>query len=234
MLVTYEIRSFHHKTVNVASDICLLCLQKGELKLHLMQKYVWCFLLLGSTLPSKKYAVLECTSCEKTIPTKNWSSEIKAIYNAEKALLKTPVRFWKGWLFLMCLMVGTYFWILKGHNRSKKITSVSTELQSIKEGDVLAVAEEYRTKEMRGFSTDNSIVKIQKIEGNKIYLITYPNHFSWHEVLEMDKDDFDAEKFGEETTTVSLQKIKVGRLIKLNVKGIEMGETYAGVSFVMK
>jgi hypothetical protein len=234
MLVTYEIRSFHHKTVDVETENCPLCQQKGELKLHLMQKYIWCFILLGSTLPSKKYAVLECTVCKKSIPTKNWSSEIKAIYNEEKALLKTPIRFWKGWIFLMCLMVGTYFWFLKGHNRSNKITSVSTELQSIKAGDVLAVAELYRTKEMSGISSDNSIVKVEKIEGNKVYLITYPNHFSWHEALEMDRDDFDEEKFGRETSIISLQKIKEGRLVKLNAKGNEIGETYAGVSFIMK
>jgi hypothetical protein len=234
MLVAYELRSFHHKTVEVENDICPLCQQKAELKLHLMQKYVWCFLLLGSTLPSKKYGVLECNACKKAIPTKNWSNEIKAIYNAQKALLKTPIRFWKGWIFLMCLMVGTYFWFAKGKNRSNKISNVGTELQSIKEGDVLAVSEFVTTKENAGYSTENSIVKVQKIEGNKVYLITYPNHYSWHEALEMEKDDFDSKKFGKETTNISLQKIKEGRLVKLNAKGIEMGETYAGVSFIMK
>jgi hypothetical protein len=234
MLVSYEVRSFFHKTVKLEMELCPLCQQKGELKLHLMQKYVWCFLLLGSTLPSKKYGVLECTACKKSIPTKKWSSEIKAIYNEEKVLLKTPIRFWKGWIFLMCLMVGTYFWFLKGHNRSNKITNVRTELQSIKTGDVLSVAELYRTKEMSGISLDNSIVKVERIEGNKVFLITYPNHFSWHEVLKMDKDDFDTEKFGNETTTVSLEKIKEGRIVKLNAKGNLIGECYGEVSFIMK
>jgi hypothetical protein len=235
MLVTYEIRSFHHKTVEVEKGICPLCQQKSEQKLHLMQKYIWCFILLGSTLPSKKYGVLECTACNKAIPTKNWSTEVKAIYNAEKALLKTPIRFWKGSIFLMCLMVATYIWFEIGHTKSKKITSVSAELQSIKEGDLLAVCEYLITKESAGgYSTDNSILKVQKIEGNKVHLITYPNHFSWHEALEMNKDDFDAEKFGTETITISLKRIKEGKLVKLNAKGIEMNENYQGVSFIMK
>jgi hypothetical protein len=234
MLVTYEIRSYHHKTVDVKAENCPLCNQKGEVKLLLMQKHIWCFILLGSTAPSKKYGVIECGACKKIIPTKNWNNEIKQIYNAEKALLKTPFKFWKGSVFLLFIMVGTYFWFAVENAKSKKIISVRSELQSIKEGDVLAVSKYIVTNQSAGYSTDNSILKVQKIEGNKVFLITYPNHFSWHEVLEMDKDDFDSKKFATEMDTFSLKKIKEGQLIKLNAKGIEVGETIAGVSFIMK
>jgi hypothetical protein len=38
MFITYEIRSYHHKTIHLQDQACPLCQAKSYLQLHLMQK----------------------------------------------------------------------------------------------------------------------------------------------------------------------------------------------------
>jgi hypothetical protein len=231
ILVPIELRSFHHKTIEIKEGICPLCQQKGELKLHLMQKYVWCFLVLGPTLPSKKYGVLECAACKKSIPIKNWSSEIKAIYNAEKLQLKTPLRFWRGWVILMCLLTVAFFYGAKALRKNKMFGKVEKELQTIKQDDILIISD---STAYYGLDK-NKILKVQKIEGNKVYLVCYADRVAWEEQAEVEKKDLNPQKFGTEVTIVSLERIKkINSLVKFDKKGHEEFQSCGSINGIIK
>ena len=77
MFIVIEHRSHHHKTVSLTEEVCPLCQEKGQLKLHIMQKYQH---MIGPLTPLPKYAVLECDACDKTIPNNKWNKKFDEIY----------------------------------------------------------------------------------------------------------------------------------------------------------
>jgi hypothetical protein len=231
IFIPIDLRSFHHKTIEIKETICPLCQQKGELKLHLMQKYVWCFLVLGPTLPSKKYGVLECAACNKSILVKSWSSEIKAVYNAEKLQLKTPLRFWRGWLILMCMLAGMFFYMSKALRKNKMLANVEKELQNIKQNDILIISD---STAYYGLNK-NKILKVLKITGNKVYLVCYADRVDWDEQSEIEKDNLDLQKFGTEPIVVSLEQIKKRKsLVKFDKNGHEEFLSCGGINGIKK
>lgn len=231
ILVVNEIRTHHHKTIEIKSSICTICQQKNDLKLHLYQKYIWNILFLGPVIPSIKFGVLECSTCQKDIPNRSWSPEIKAIYIKEKALLKTPVRFWRGGIILMCMLFAVVFYGAKAFRKNKMFANVDKELQTIKQDDILIISDS-----VAQYGLDqNKIVKVQKIESNRVYLVCYANRVGWEEQSEVEKEDLDPQKFGTATLVVSLERIKkLNALVKFDKKGHEEFQSCGTINGIVK
>ena len=77
MFFFYEIRDHHHKTIDLQDQTCPVCKNRGTMKMHFMQNYAFFF---GPMMPYTKHAVVECESCQTTIPNKKWTKELEAIY----------------------------------------------------------------------------------------------------------------------------------------------------------
>lgn len=231
ILIVNEIRIHHHKTIEIKSSICTICQQKSDLKLHLYQKYIWNILLLGPVIPSIKFGVLECSTCQKNIPNRSWNPEIKSIYSKEKALLKTPLRFWRGGAILMCMLVGFALYGAKAVRKGRMFRNVEKYSKNIAKDDILIVCD---STNFHGIN-QNKIMKIQKIEGNKVYLVLYADRVSWEEQSEVDKDNLDPDKFGKNVLVVSLDYLKKKQyLMKFDKNGQEEAMPCGGINGIIK
>lgn len=231
ILISYEIRTHHHKTIWLNDHVCPLCQQKDDLKLHINQKYVWAFFLLGPTLPSKKYGILSCSACKTNIAPKSWSQEIKAIFKSEKNLVKPPFRLWRGFVVLMCLIVGFFLYSAKSVRKSRMFANVEKYSQNLETNDLLIVCD---STDVYGIN-QNKIMKIQKIEGNKVFLVLYSDRVAWEEQSEVDKDDLNPNKFGKTTLVVSLAYLKKRQdLYKFDKNGHEEKLSCGGINGIIK
>ena len=210
MVFFYEFRNHEHKTVILQDETCPICKNKGVLKMHFLQSYIWMF---GPMIPSLKYAVLECESCQTTIPNKKWTKELDAIYKKEKATLKTPLRLWRG-----LIVISTTFLLLFGMMKSgiknpfglqddQQIQTDSRErFQNIQLNDLIFVG--FSDVNRKGTTKENGIMKVVSIDGNKIGAKVYTEKFDQanfgYDLKLSDVDDskfepeikyFDAEKF---------------------------------------
>ncbi len=96
MFIVYQIRSKLSKTIVVPHIECPNCKQKGQLQMHFFQKYTWLF---GPILPAGKSAVLDCTTCQSNITTKNWTKELHFFLKTQKKQIPIPFRYYSGFVF---------------------------------------------------------------------------------------------------------------------------------------
>lgn len=211
MFFFYEIRNHEHKTVQLQDQTCPNCKNRGVLKMHFMQSYAW---FLGPMLPYTKYAVLECESCNETIPNKKWTKELDAIYHKEKATLKTPLRLWRG-MIVICTFLLAMFLMMKSGIKNpfglKDDQQVQTDsrarFQNIQVNDVLYVG--FSDPNNKGTTSGNGIMKIVSIEGNKLGAKVYKEKFEKNNFgYDLKLDDIDESKFESETMYFDTAKFK--------------------------
>ncbi|MBC5838276.1 hypothetical protein [Flavobacterium muglaense] len=206
----YTLRSHHHKTINLQDQTCPVCKNRGVLKMHLMQQYAS---VIFPIMPGKKYAVLDCDYCKKTIPNKLWSKELDAIYKQEKKVLKTPKKFLLGLLVFLMLGISPFVYIKYKIDHPTVLNQVNKwAIENCKVGDVLFV--EFRDEVTE--KSDFSLAKVIKMDANKTILTTYSDKFDYKDQYVMRLSDVDNSKFGT-IIEVKTPKLKTyGHLLYVN------------------
>jgi hypothetical protein len=231
ILITYEFRTHHYKTLQLDGHVCPLCKDTHDLKLHINHKYLWTFFLLGPVAPREKFGILACSACKTNIPPKSWSPEIKALFKSEKKLVKPPLRLWRGLVILICMLVGVFVYGAKAVRKNKMFANVEKYAQDVEKDDILIVSD---STDVYGIN-QNKIMKIQKIEGNNVFLVLYADRVAWEEQSEVEKEDLDPEKFGKEVLIVSLSYLKRRQdLMKFDKNGREEFLPCAGINGIIK
>ncbi len=217
MIIFIQHRSHHHKTLSVPNEACPLCHEKEKLKLHIMQKYHW---IIGPMTPLPKYGVLECDACNETIPNKNWTNTLDAIYTKEKAKVKTPARMWRGmWVipsfYLVVFFLVSFFTNGKSYNIRKEENTLLL-LQNISQNSIIIAGLYDKLKNDNSIYTHN-LMKVQRISGDSIFLNSYKNSMSLESLESLNKRDINFDLFTTESVIVSLSKLKQNStLIKLD------------------
>ena len=182
MLYYYEIRSQVLKTVDLKEETCPLCKHKGEIQMHILQKYLHMF---GPINPLGKYGELDCGACETTIPANKWNKELDAVYEVYKNAAETPSRLWRGTWVLGMFFVFIYVFstiatkfpeLLGRHNTEQFNMGLNEKLNFVKEGDVLAI-DFANIKTVEDFKTMYGIIKIDKISGDNVSIKIYSERF---------------------------------------------------------
>lgn len=211
MLIVYQIRSHHHKTIDLSNEECPLCKEKTTLQMHMMQKYTWWF---GPMAPANKYAVLECQSCQKTIPNKLWTDEFDAIYAKNKATIKTPLRMWRGLIVIPSIFLILYITIKLGiknplglRDDTQTLSEVSEAVKNVKVNDV------YFASMIEGSRMTNyKVIKITRIEDDKAYIKIYPEPYqNFQDMYDIEKADLDESKFSVEEKIIQLEGFKANQ-----------------------
>ena len=201
MIVFYQERSHHHKTIDLPNETCTNCGNRGTLKMYLMQKYVW---VLGPLLPSKKYAIIECSFCDNKIPSSDWNKKTEDLYQKEIKAIKTPVRMWRGAVLMVLLYLIPYTLIkLKVFKKAmvkpliETVNAKKIDVKDFKEGDVLFISTDKTNKDNTSLY-DFTLVKVIKIEGDKTILKKYTETFDFKDQNTLSLSAIDDSKFKEE------------------------------------
>jgi hypothetical protein len=233
MIIFYQIRSQLLKTVDVKNEACPLCKETGKLKLNILEKYMHLF---GPINPLGKYAVLECDACDKDIPAKNWNDKLDAIYKKTKAETPTPKRLWRGawvlgivlgFIFGFGIIAQKYPELLDRHNTEQSSKDVNEKLNSVKEGDVLAIDfADWETVD--DLKTMYGMIKIVKIEGDNVTIKEYSDRFGDLDFIDdLKKADLDTNKFSTEDIIVSLHQITKNKQV-MQANGHSIGSHIYG------
>lgn len=211
MLIVYQIRSHHHKTIDLPNEECPICKEKTTLQMHMMQKYMW---WIGPMAPANKYAVLECQSCQKTIPNRLWTDEFDAIYTQNKVTIKTPFRMWRGLIVIPSIFLILYISIKLGvknplglRDDTQTLSEVSEAVKNVKVNDV------YFASMIEGSRMTNfKVIKITKIENDKAYIKIYPEPYqNFQDMYDIEKADLDESKFSKEEKIIQLEGFKANQ-----------------------
>ena len=216
MLVFYQTRSQHHKTIDLPAETCKTCGNRGTFKMHLMQKYVWIF---APFFPANKYAIIECIVCKTKLPRNEWTKDLDTIYKQEINKTKTPIRLWRGTiiytffalLFFIFYQLG-YLKPAENLNASKKLNVSENKIaiQNIEENDVLFISINKGSK--RDYST---LAKVTKIEIEKSTLLLYSENFDEMKAFTLKLSDFNETKFKKELI-VKTKSLRKGTLLYEN------------------
>ena len=154
-MIFAQFSSHHHKTINLLDQTCPVCKNGGVLKMHFMQQYAT---IIIPFMAGRKYAVIDCDFCHKTVPNKLWTKEFAAIYKQEKKTLKTPLKLWTG-LFLILFTLLTFFTLYKTRianpfnfkNANGNLEINKNNVKNCKEGDLLFVSIYKKTRNFGNF-----------------------------------------------------------------------------------
>ena len=201
MIIFYQERFHHHKTIDLPNETCTNCGNRGTMKMYMMQKYVWLF---GPLLPSKKYAIIECSFCDNKIPSSDWNKKTEEIYHKEIKAIKTPVRMWRGGVLMVLLFLIPYTLIklkvLKKATVKPLMETVNTkkpDCKNFKVGDVLFISTDKTNKNYASLY-DFTLVKVMQIDGDKTILKKYTDLFDSQDKNTLSLSAIDDSKFKEE------------------------------------
>ncbi|GAA0557424.1 hypothetical protein [Chitinophaga japonensis] len=141
MIIFYQIRHHHHKTLACPGVTCPLCRQPGGVSLAIYQRYVW---FLGPVFPGAKYGLAGCDHCGQGIPNVKWPAALVQTYKTEKAGLKAPARLWRGALvfplLIGALIIGTTVLHFRSTSRQRQQeASIKEYVAHPQPGDVYQV-----------------------------------------------------------------------------------------------
>ena len=217
MFFTYEIRKHQHKIVDLQDQTCSICKNRGTLKMYIMQEYAWLF---GPMIPYAKYGVLECESCQDTIPNKKWTKELDEIYKKEKATTKTPLRMWRGTIVVCAVFLGLFLLMKSGiKNPFGMKDDQQTEMESKARFTDIQLNDVMMVMFMR--EGNAGLAKVVSVDENKIGVkfntTKYPSwldgfDLSFADVNDADFDDeiryFDATEFKKNTILMNSETDK--------------------------
>ena len=209
MFFYYETRTHHHKTIQLQDQLCPVCKNRGVLKMHLQQSYMWFF---GPMIPSIKSAVLECEFCQTTIPNKKWNSELDAIYQKEKVAAKTPISLWRGSIVIVSFLLITTGMMKAGITNpfglqdDQEVQQDSNErFKTIQVNDMMYIS--FADVNHKGATTDNGIMKVVSIDGNKLGVKIYDQRFDKMNFgYDLKLSDIETSKFNSEIQFYDLEK----------------------------
>lgn len=234
-MLFYQIRSHHHKTINLPNESCMLCKNKGVLKMHLLQQYADALFI--PFLAGRKYATVECESCNKTLPNKLWAKELDTLYKQEKKALKTPLKLWSGSILVLvaCLTVFTLFkarianpFNFKRVNSSEAINKLN--VQNFKLGDVLFVDFIEHSTESTNYKNESSLAKVIKIDGDKSVIKIYSDKFKFLDQYDLELSDVEDSKFKDDIEIKTAPLRKFGNLIYYDPPSEKMNFQAFGVA----
>ena len=218
-MIFAQFRTHHHKTINLLDKTCPVCKNRGVLKMHFMQQYAT---ILIPFMAGRKYAVIDCDFCHKTVPNKLWTKEFDAIYKQEKKTLKTPLRLWTG-LFLILFTLLTFFTLYKTRianpfnfkNANGNLEINKNNVKNCKEGDVLFVSID-KYNETPATLDRFTLAKVIKTEGDKTTIKMYTDKYEFKDQFSLALSDLDNSKFREEIEIKTERLRKFGNLIYYN------------------
>ena len=200
-MIFAQFRSHHHKTVNLLDKTCPVCKNRGVLKMHFMQQYAS---IIIPFMAGRKYAVIDCDFCHKTVPNKLWTKEFDAIYKQEKKTLKTPLILWTG-LFVILFTFLTFFTLYKTRianpfnfkNVNGNLEINKNNVKNCKVGDVLFVSIS-KNQETSATLDRFTLAKALKTEGDKTTIKMYTDKYEFTDQFSLALSDLDHSKFREE------------------------------------
>jgi hypothetical protein len=161
MIILYELRNKLVKTISPIAPACPLCQANASLTMQIFQNYVWCF---APMFPSGKSAVINCGSCQKTLPVKSYTTELDAIYRAQKKEVGTPFKYISGTVGFLAFFILFFSVLIFIDKRAQKdytteINNAVTNISTVNNGDVLFVGVMQNNNQPLNFK----LLQIQKI-----------------------------------------------------------------------
>ena len=210
MFFFYEIRDHHHKIIDLQDQTCPVCKNRGTMKMHFMQNYAFFF---GPMMPYAKHAVLECESCQTTIPNKKWTKELEVIYKDEKAKLKTPLRLWRGTIVIVSVFLGLFLLMQSG---IKNPLGMKDDQQTEAESKARFAAIQVNDVMMVAFLNggDAGLVKVISVDGNKIGVkISATKYPSWLDGFDLSLSKVNDADFGDEIRYFDAAEFKKNNIL---------------------
>ena len=233
MLIFYQIRSKHIKTVDLSDQTCTTCKNKGVLKMHFFQNYLWLF---GPIAPAGKHATIECTVCNTTLPNKKWTKELDAIYKKEIKTIKTPLKMWRGFVILWIFILGILFYVYQSFTTPNDYQTILNNkevnlanIKNFKEGDVLFISILEKNKNY----PISTVAKVEKIEGNKTTLVKYEEEIQYFKQIDLHLSDIDPSKFNQEIEVKTDAIRKTGELENFKPNSKLYKDTHLGEATVV-
>ncbi|MDR7131458.1 hypothetical protein J2X69_003822 [Algoriphagus sp. 4150] len=215
-MIFYQIRSKQVKVIEINELECPNCKNKGHLQLFLFLKYTWIF---APILPAGKTAILECNSCEQTIPIKNWTKKLDVIFKTEKKNFKTPFYYYSGAVFILLIWLIPFTMMKMGitnpfglNDDSKTMGQAIIDRQHIKENDIL-----YVNLLVNGEAPKFKAVKVVKAEDEKVAYIkqSIKSYETFKDFYALKAADFSNSDFEDETLKINLEYLrKTGSVVE--------------------
>jgi hypothetical protein len=209
MIIVYQIRSKLAKTVEIENIGCPQCHNKGGLKMYFYQKYTW---LIAPMLPAGKSAILDCTFCNQSISTKNWTKELHIFFKIEKRNMPIPFRYFSGFIFCILLFLVPLVLVKAGISNpfhlkddSAKIEQARIDQALIKENDYLFVGLINNERNLKF-----KVVKVVKTEGNETAIIrqSIKTYNQFQDQYDLNSSNFSETDFETDTKKINLTYLR--------------------------
>ena len=105
-MIIFGLRASNIGSVKVDGSSCSYCENSGTQNITQFGKYFHIFWI--PVFPIGKSTFSECVHCKRTIRKKEFSSELKRMYDHSKSEIKRPVWHWTG-LILFGLLIAAFY-----------------------------------------------------------------------------------------------------------------------------
>ncbi|MBT8185580.1 MAG: zinc-ribbon domain-containing protein [Eudoraea sp.] len=109
-MIIFGLRASNIGSVKVDGSSCSYCQNTGTQNITQFGRYFHVFWI--PVFPLGKSTFSECVHCKKTMRKKEFTSELKNVYDNSKSEINRPVWHWTG-LILIGLLIATFYILTK-------------------------------------------------------------------------------------------------------------------------
>ena len=109
-MIIFGLRASNIGSVKVDGSTCSYCENSGTQNITQFGRYFHIFWI--PVFPLGKSTFSECDHCKRTVRKREFTTELKDVFNSNKSAIKRPVWHWTG-LILIGFLVTTFYVLAK-------------------------------------------------------------------------------------------------------------------------